>query len=50
MPTVSQIEKKIEQRLGMSFESSHTIQKGSAQKGNPADCVKSKVSALVKTL
>lgn len=34
----------------MSFQSSHTIQKGKAQKGDPADCVKSKVSALLNTL
>ena len=34
----------------MSFQSSHTIQKGKAQKGDPADCVKAKVSALLNTL
>ena len=50
LPTVSQIRKKLEQRLGMSFQSSHTIQKGKAQKGDPADCVKAKVSALLNTL
>lgn len=34
----------------MSLESSETIQKGNAQKGNTVDCAKSKVSTLVKTL
>ena len=50
MPNLSQSQKKIKQRLDMTFESSHTIQKGNAQKGNPEYCLKSKVSALVKTL
>lgn len=50
MPNVSQRQYKITQNLDMTSESSHTIQKGNAQKGNTVDCVKSKVSALVKTL